>query len=883
MVQRKVPNKPGIQADHVKSEKRLGNLKPTSCQHQDGKNRGPDMRKKMKRSRSIKRSDIESLNSPPSRKTISQLGKPPPFNAPSAAATPQKQPIIKTGGSPNYMKATSSSEARKEHSQVSTSTGSDSKNLRRRNSSNSKTSSASSNKPTRTSSKLVRTLTKTPSFKPARSTAKKCSRVALCADINVQKATCSSTLKDSKFPEYLMLNPGGTDAEGTSVLKVCPYTYCSLNGHHHTPLPPLKCFLKARRRSLKAQMSAILEVLSPRRTKLSGDGTEEISSELNFSDDKPLHKEEDSIDTATTPVVKEADKDFFIEIYAKNMVGGTEAIEKHRDGGEGSIGVTGESNEQNGDSSSQDGNQAAAKQENKEQVTDNLSDASSDKDDSISESSDMEWEEGQFSTSDIYTEIHYLDKPDKESYISVEYLSDIKKVDLPDEPEIIHSDDILGNCTEEILVDDILQELFEAETASFGTQCNDNDFGIEDVLQAWETIESIQVTGDSTCDQISSIEDAIKEPITMEETNEEAEGYLTGAMIISNSMREPVLESEAANENFLKVEVCEIEDATVEKNPQFGDAENDCDVNLTAEALNAYQDDECLQAEEVTKLLKSQIADSSQIFYESSKVETNESQKPDKTEADPDGAEVNDYQNHFIAEDSSASQELVDENSPPKHCDHLLDGQYHSINVAENQNLFKEDQDGANKFKTPTSTDSEQIDLSLTECNAGKVMNMEVEVCNKSETAETFLATGNGNIAGSNSKFLHKRSNFNQEIGSTCDIRKWTIKCKKHIMDLEEERTFNPKEPNFLPVVPDPESEKVDLRHQIMDDRKNAEEWMLDYALQQAVTKLAPARKRKVALLVEAFETVLPIPKYESHIRHASAAFSHSRPIQACS
>ncbi|KAK6933876.1 Calmodulin-binding domain, plant [Dillenia turbinata] len=40
-----------------------------------------------------------------------------------------------------------------------------------------------------------------------------------------------------------------------------------------------------------------------------------------------------------------------------------------------------------------------------------------------------------------------------------------------------------------------------------------------------------------------------------------------------------------------------------------------------------------------------------------------------------------------------------------------------------------------------------------------------------------------------------------------------------------------------------------------MDDRKNAEEWMVDFALQRAVNKLATARKKKVALLVEAFET----------------------------
>ncbi|KAK4253800.1 hypothetical protein QN277_010429 [Acacia crassicarpa] len=95
-------------------------------------------------------------------------------------------------------------------------------------------------------------------------------------------------------------------------------------------------------------------------------------------------------------------------------------------------------------------------------------------------------------------------------------------------------------------------------------------------------------------------------------------------------------------------------------------------------------------------------------------------------------------------------------------------------------------------------------------------------------------------------------------------------------------RKFNPREPNFLPLVPDPEAEKVDLKHQMMDERKNAEEWMVDYALRQTVTKLAPARKRKVALLVEAFESVNPISKCETHMRNKSS-FSHPRPIQACS
>ncbi|CAI0560268.1 unnamed protein product [Linum tenue] len=107
-------------------------------------------------------------------------------------------------------------------------------------------------------------------------------------------------------------------------------------------------------------------------------------------------------------------------------------------------------------------------------------------------------------------------------------------------------------------------------------------------------------------------------------------------------------------------------------------------------------------------------------------------------------------------------------------------------------------------------------------------------------------------------------------------------------MDETEEtaREFNPRDPTFLPLVPDPDAERVDLKHQTMDERKNSKEWMIDHALQEAVTKLASAtRKRKVALLVEAFETVSPVPKYEPRIRHSSPVFSPTtpRPIQACS
>ncbi|XP_022633802.1 putative uncharacterized transmembrane protein DDB_G0290641 [Vigna radiata var. radiata] len=110
----------------------------------------------------------------------------------------------------------------------------------------------------------------------------------------------------------------------------------------------------------------------------------------------------------------------------------------------------------------------------------------------------------------------------------------------------------------------------------------------------------------------------------------------------------------------------------------------------------------------------------------------------------------------------------------------------------------------------------------------------------------------------------------------------WGTKRKRPVEEEEEMRKINPRKPNFLPLVSEVEPEKVDLKHQMIEERKDAEEWMLDFALRQAVTKLAPAGKRKVSLLVEAFEAVMSMPKCEAHIR-SDSPFAHARPIQAYS
>ncbi|XAR68450.1 Calcium/calmodulin-dependent protein kinase [Bertholletia excelsa] len=87
------------------------------------------------------------------------------------------------------------------------------------------------------------------------------------------------------------------------------------------------------------------------------------------------------------------------------------------------------------------------------------------------------------------------------------------------------------------------------------------------------------------------------------------------------------------------------------------------------------------------------------------------------------------------------------------------------------------------------------------------------------------------------------------------------ILLKRAVKALEKARKSNPKAPRKLPQETEPAKEKVDLRSQQQDERKKAEEWMLDYSLQNIVTKLTPARKRRVSMLVEAFEAVIPLPE----------------------
>ncbi|CAK9170550.1 unnamed protein product [Ilex paraguariensis] len=997
MVQRKVPNKPGIQANHFKSEEQLENLKPSSSKYQDGKNiGGADLKKKMKKSRSIKRSDFESLQSSNFRQQVSQCGKPPPVDFPNAPANPQKQSLTKASDmTPNYMKSTSSFDARKERSQVSLrtpQTGSDSNSPSRKNSKNLRLSSASSHKPVRplartSSLELARTLTKTPSFKPTRTSAKKCSSVVQCENLDVQRATCSSTLKESKSPIYLTLNPGGTESEGTSAMKVCPYTCCSLNGHHHTPLPPLKCFLSARRRMLKTQKSIKLACLSPRRSRPSGDEMKEIDIGQSTFDEKPEIQELDLNSSAISPLIQEENADFFIENHVKEREDNNDTIGEGKnsddhatadlsvDGIMPSVGGSDET------AAEHDGGQLVENfldeppccdgdfEDNLNQKNDIISSEmeiaaffpeveippSIQPDELDNEATDMEWEAGQYYVP-CSDEVDNLMQPNTESDLEKGSSLEFVNCMFHDEP-IVESDDIVSSCFEKILADEVLQEFFDEVSMSSEAWLVNRDSESDASYADLAGDEDIQVPDNQNDGLLSPPNDAFEDSKTTEQRDGDSKSHdSVNHFIILVPAEKPIEGPEpwAVTEDKHGVSEADIEIPTMDL--QLGDDKKECTISKEDAALIDHQKNESLQDDDATAFLRNQEPDHSCDFTDQNETFTASHNNIDVHQSDA-GNDGNIFGNEVLdgtllprtedsetnhnclekefplndAEEGREEKEQVeavksfvgvqtdlwqgsseavhnltsedsderqngksilpfdDKSLPVETQDQSSIQQSPSNNLVGNQNNSAENQEETEKFETSDTMDSEgqnhlgMIRIGSWENRDTDVHQMEAGSVTKFDEAKTCSIAKATTSTETTNTFFHSGSNSNQQPKTCKNPRGTTIRGSRPIEEFEDPGKFSPQEPNYLPVEQDPEAEKVDLRHQMMDERKNADEWMVDYALRQTVTKLIPARKRKVALLVEAFETVLPAPKYESHTRHTSGAFAHTRPIQACS
>lgn len=85
------------------------------------------------------------------------------------------------------------------------------------------------------------------------------SKISEISGSSVHRATCSSAIKDSKFPVQVENQQGGDVSGKISATTVCHYSYCSIHGHHHAAAT-LKG-LKSARKRIKSQRSNKLGVL----------------------------------------------------------------------------------------------------------------------------------------------------------------------------------------------------------------------------------------------------------------------------------------------------------------------------------------------------------------------------------------------------------------------------------------------------------------------------------------------------------------------------------------------------------------------------------------------------------------------------------------------
>ncbi|KAJ6824301.1 uncharacterized protein M6B38_102515 [Iris pallida] len=519
---------------------------------------------------------------------------------------------------PNYMKPTSSSNARTE---------------------------VSNPKPSKPSKKTASKGT----------TARPSTKKSLKGVVVVSRATCSSTLKGSMFPKALDLAPGGTEAEGTSAIRVCPYTYCSLNGHRHEPLPPLRCFVSARRRLLKTQKRTKLRVLSSFKVK----GLKEEEEMLKIDTGQEA--------LARCSSTEQVPNDFFVEIYT------TKPKEKNKP----ELHVDGELGEEGHPNDS-------------------------------------------YSDEDVDVEMNFL-----------EYVECDRRVEKEDDAD-------------------------------------END-----------TLSLVQVGSGELHTESCCEVDVYGEGKTETEKATEIE------------------QSEHSEEGF----------------------------GLPRQVTQEAEDDELMREVDATE----EVA-----------LPTEDTRKNDI--AEDDGPEVQEILVDESTQEEDWAEEVEDASSLS--IAHLFDS---CDNLSELEQAAAEG-DRVRDFNVISPDD---------------VQNCAYDGQSEKEHQE-------------------KSFNLEESIDETKARMRITSR-KKMSEDLEETKEFNPRGPRFLPAEPDPEAEKVDLRHQMMDERKNSEEWMIDYALRRAVMKLAPAPKKKVAVLVEAFETVAPLPAWGKPRRHSTPGFSHARIIQACS
>ncbi|KAK4839085.1 hypothetical protein QYF36_018961 [Acer negundo] len=653
-----------------------------------------------------------------------------------------------------------------------------------------------------------RILTKTASLKSKRPTRKKCTQVSEIPNSNIERPTCSSTLKDNKFPHQVEAKTGGGESGGHSAMKVCTYTYCSLHGHRHGNLPPLKRFVSMRRRLLKKQKSMKPESRSTTKAKHSTNRRIRTQTSQIVCNGDSADKEAIQDNIANSPVTEKVFK------TGLNRAGRHSGEEKHMGDCE-NLAKTplGETSSHPHDASFEQhktSDSLTAKPETQVAFS------------AVQETS----EEGQIAASSTRSR-------DDEPILRVDHHK-FTKTSLPELKDSIRCgslsfkhDGIVSSSNEEVPMDAIvLQEANGDSAASLNWEVfKDNSESNIEVVAASSTTS---VTGKE--------KNEIFEP-----DNTLHEGNSPAGDSTRNSTTDEPHKIQMENRKYTGFW------GLIYQHMKSGVAE-EVETELPLDGKDKEE-----QVKDDNALLQKQESVSCQSL-------SGTDQNISMGECDAGDQKFELWQSDAVKLVQEAFDKILSEIP-----DNSADDQSISSDITSEEDLLeKNHSDGGERSIT-----------SSFECTKESVKQIP-------EESEVEAVDVNSKTSEEEKAASKQENKSSQQISKNWSNLKKVIILKRFVKALEKLRDFNLRKPRFLPVDPDPETEKVNLRHQTVEERKNADEWMLDYALRQVISKLAPAQKRKVDLLVQAFETVTPPTDIKTRLRFNTESSSLATPVQAC-
>ncbi|KAM3234539.1 hypothetical protein T459_13603 [Capsicum annuum] len=604
-----------------------------------------------------------------------------------------------------------------------------------------------------TSMRSVKILINKASFKSKRRSSK-------CCQIP-DKATCSSTIKDSKFKEHVEFYPGESESDRISKFKVCSYHHCSLHGgHYDDPSPPVKRVYR-RKRLLKSQKS--------------------IRAKREFStvDENALLQNNTQLSSSLDPsVCEQSSGTEDVGVFDVN-----EAIQ-HAD-------LTKYSAQEQGSllTASECCNCMARGR-------------SDSKDDSVAASV----------ASDLVQErnLPVLLKQDNSVSTSVE--AESSKRELSKEgPFTISTRSVFdlfngakcGNETASAATsgngESNTREVRPVFDIFYGAKCSNEISSVSAIdMQEKDVKADPNEYLDSTSARVMDSESKNCPPVEVVEPKKK---YLSMWSLIRRHM---VLDASAESENKPSA------GANDEENQQDG-----ANKSPSAEGSGSGSDFAEREMIPANEDAESQEIELRKLFTIKLVREAIEKILLPEVQSD----------NQSVTSESSADQE--------------------SSEISHSEDVKNEEADAGSKSKTPNTEDSGGSKEEITP----------KEVNSKS----------------------HKRAPKHWS-----NLKKWIL-LQRFVKELEKVRKINPRKPRYLQLNPDLEAEKVNLRTQTADERKRGEEWMLDYALQQAISQLAPTQQRKVELLIKAFETVVPPQGDNSQIAFPKRRASGQEHLQIAS